>query len=79
MPKMVQVRNVPEPIHRELVRRARRHGRTLTDYLQEILQREVSHPDPQEIFERISRRPRIRLPRAAADLIREDRSARMRS
>jgi hypothetical protein len=37
MAKMIQVRNVPDRLHRELVRRARLRGQTLTDYIQEIL------------------------------------------
>ena len=46
MPKMLQVRNVPERLHRELTRRARKAGRSLTDYVQEILEREVGRPRP---------------------------------
>jgi plasmid stability protein len=37
MAKMIQVRNVPARLHRELVRRARARGQTLTDYIQAIL------------------------------------------
>ena len=44
MPKMIQVRSVPDRLHRELVRRARKRGRTVTSYIQEILEREVSRP-----------------------------------
>jgi len=73
---MIQVRNVPDRLHRELVRRARAQGRTLTDYIQEILEREVARPPAAEVFERIAARPRVRLGRRAAELIRRERAAR---
>lgn len=76
MPKMIQVRNVPDRLHRELVRRARAQGRTLTDYIQEILEREVARPPAAEVFERIAQRPRVRLGRRAAELIRQERADR---
>lgn len=38
---MIQVRNVPEELHRKLVRRAEERGLTLTDYIQGVLEREV--------------------------------------
>ncbi|MEE2846754.1 MAG: toxin-antitoxin system HicB family antitoxin [Gemmatimonadota bacterium] len=46
---MIQVRNVPESLHRELVRRADLHGQSLTAYVQDILEREVSRPPRTEI------------------------------
>jgi len=55
MPKMIQVRSVPDRLHRELVRRARKRGRTVTSYIREILEREVSRPLAEEVFEQIAR------------------------
>jgi antitoxin FitA len=76
MSKMIQVRDVPDRLHRELVRRARARGQTLTDYVQEILEREVARPPAEEVFGRIAGRPPVRIGRGAADLIREERAAR---
>jgi plasmid stability protein len=73
---MIQVRNVPDRLHRELVRRARRRGVTLTRYIQDILEREVARPPADEVFERIEASPRVRLGRPAADLVREERVGR---
>jgi len=73
MPKMIQVRNVPDRLHKELVRRARARGQTLTDYLQEILEREVARPDREEVFRRILQSDPVELPVPAAMLIREER------
>ena len=47
---MIQVRNVPESLHEELMRRAKARGQTLTDYIQELLEREVSRPEPAEVL-----------------------------
>jgi plasmid stability protein len=76
MPKMIQVRNVPDRLHEELVRRARVRGQTLTDYLQEILEREVARPDREEVFRRILQSDPVDLPVPAATLIREEREER---
>jgi plasmid stability protein len=76
MSKMIQVRNVPDRLHRELVRRARARGQSLTDYVQDILEREVARPPAAEVFERVSRRTPVRLAGRAAELIREERAAR---
>ncbi len=72
MPKMIQVRNVPDEFHRELVRRARARGQTLTDYIQALLEREVARPLAQEVFRRVEGREPVELPLPAAQLIREE-------
>jgi plasmid stability protein len=76
MPKMIQVRNVPDGLHRELMRRARSRGQTLTDYIKGILEREVARPDPEEVFRRILERTPVELPVPAATLIRGEREER---
>ena len=50
MAKMIQVRNAPDRLHRELTRRARANGQTLTDFIQGILDREVARPRADEVF-----------------------------
>jgi hypothetical protein len=72
---MIQVRNVSERLHRELARRARASGETLTEYVERILEREISRPVPQELFDRISRRTRVDLGEPAAELIKRKRAA----
>jgi hypothetical protein len=79
MSRMLQVRNVPDRLHRELVRRARARGLALTEYVQQILEREVARPDAAEVFRRIASRDPVVLDVSAAELIREERAARDRS
>ena len=76
MSKMIQVRNVPDRLHRELVRRATRRGQSLTDYIQELLEREVARPPAVEVFDRIEGRSPVKLKGPAARLIKEERAAR---
>lgn len=73
MSKMIQVRNVPDRLHRELVKRAKARGRTLTDYIQDVLEREVARPPADEVFTRIVNRRPVKLGRPAAQLIRQER------
>jgi plasmid stability protein len=75
---MLQVRDVPDRLHRELVRRAKTRGQSLTDYVQGILEREVARPPAEEVFDRIHLHPPVDLGRPAADLIREERRVRRR-
>jgi len=71
---MIQIRNVPDSLHRELKRRAKVHGKTLTDYIQEILEREVARKDRREVVARILKRDPIDLGGlTGAQLIREAR------
>ena len=70
---MIQVRNVPAPLHRELKRRARVRGLTLTRYIQNILERETSRPPADEVVERIAARSEVDLGVTAAELLRAAR------
>ena len=79
MSKMIQVRNVPDRLHKELVRRAKAKGQTLTAYIQEILEREVARPPREEVFERIAGRTPVKLSKPAAEIIREEREEHERS
>jgi plasmid stability protein len=76
MSKMIQVRNVPDRLHRELTRRARARGQALTDYIQELLEREVGRPPAEEVFDRIQARTHVSLGRPASELIHEERGSR---
>jgi hypothetical protein len=76
MAKMIQVRNVPDRLHRELVRRARSTGVTLTQYVQNLLEREIARPPAGEVFDRVRGREPVGLDRPAADIVREERNRR---
>ena len=73
MPVMIQVRNVPDALHSELVRRAKEHGMSLTAYIQTILEREVGRPSRAEVLRMIHELEPVKLDRPVAEYIREGR------
>lgn len=70
---MIQVRNVPDRLHKELKRRAALRKQTLTDYVQDVLEQEVARPPAEEVFARIRADEPIDIGRPAAEIIREAR------
>jgi plasmid stability protein len=75
MPKMVQVRNVPDALHRKLKARAAVAGQSLSDYLLAELERIAARPTREEMLTRIHSRRRVRLKTAAATIIRGERES----
>ena len=69
---MIQIRNVPEELHRSLKERAAREGTTLSDLILSDLPRLARRPSPDELLERIRHRSPVGGP-PAADLIRSER------
>jgi len=75
MSKMVQVRNVPDALHRKLKARAAFAGQSLSDYLLAELERTASRPTREEMLTRLHSRTRVRLKTAAAVVIRGERES----
>ena len=57
----VQIRDVPEEIHRELVRRAERSGQSLQQYLVAQLASIATTPTLDQVLDRIDRRAKGRV------------------
>lgn len=71
--KMIQVRNVPDEIHRELKVRAARQGVSLSDYVLELARQDVNLPTVAEWMDRVEAGPRIESDVSFAEIIREHR------
>lgn len=71
MAKMIQIRNVPDQMHRKLKARAASEGMSLSDYIKRELGASVKRLTMKEWIERVSRAEPIRSDRSAAELIRE--------
>lgn len=71
--KMIQIRNVPDDIHRTLKSRAAAEGLSLSDYLLRMAERSANEPTLEELQERLRRLPKARKPIDSAALIREAR------
>jgi len=76
MPVMVQIRNVPSELHRELKARAALEGMSLSDYLLRELRNALDRPTLDEIRERLSRRQPVRPHPAPAAAVRAERKSR---
>ena len=73
--KMIQIRNVPDELHRTLKERAAREGTTLSDLILGELPRVARSPSPEQLLDRIRRRTPVPGD-SAADLIRAERGVR---
>jgi plasmid stability protein len=73
--KMIQIRNVPDDLHRALKARAAREGSTLSDYILAELPRLAEKPTPEQVLARIRQRSPVGGP-PAAELIRAERDRR---
>ena len=75
MSKMVQIRNVPDALHRTLKARAAGSGQTLSDYLMAELERLAARPTREQMLARLHGRKRVTLKTPAAVVIREERES----
>ena len=75
MAKMIQIRNVPDDLHRKLKVRAAEQGVSLSDYLLAEAEHLAELPTPEEIKERLSRMPPLKLSEAPSVTLRRMRDA----
>lgn len=73
---MIQVRNVPDGIHRTLKARAALAGMSLSDYLLAELRQIAERPTLDELRKRLEQREPVALPMPAARAVRAERDAR---
>lgn len=74
--KTLQIRNVPDDVHRRLKARAAIEGRSLSELALSELTRSLERPTRQELLERIASREPVEIPGGAAELIRAERDSR---
>lgn len=72
---MLQIRNVPEDLHRELKARAALAGMSLSEYLLNILRRAAERATPAEMRERLRERTPVSTSVTPAEAIRAERDA----
>jgi len=73
---MVQIRHLPEAVHRELKARAAREGLSLSDLLVRELTKVAERPAPAELMEKIAGRPRPTRSLDSARAVRAEREGR---
>jgi antitoxin FitA len=75
MPRMIQIRDVPDEVHSILKARAAREGMSLSDFIKIELERSAARPTMREWLDRTREHRPIPSKRSAAQLIRELRDA----
>ena len=75
MSKMVQIRNMPDDMHRVLKARAAAQGVSLADYLLRELRKSAEVPTMAEMLERIRNRPPV-AEFSSEEAVRAERDAR---
>lgn len=75
MSKMIQIRNVPDELHRTLKTRAAQLGMSLSDYLLSEIHQIADKPTLEEYLARVSDRGTVRVKESPADVIRRHREA----
>ena len=75
MSVMIQIRNVPDELHRVLKSRAAKEGKSLSDYLLGELRKSAEVPTMAEMLERIRNRPPVE-EFSSEEAVRAERDAR---
>ena len=76
MSKMIQLRNVPDALHRSLKARAALAGMSLSDYLLAEIKEIAERPTLAELRARLRRRKPVAAELNTAQLVREEREHR---
>jgi plasmid stability protein len=76
MSMMIQIRNVPDALHRTLKSRAALAGMSLSDYLLSELRSVAERPTMSELRARLESRPRTNPKTSPAQAVRAERDSR---
>ena len=76
MSTMIQLRNVPDELHRLLKSRAALAGRSLSDFLIEEIRQIAERPTVEELRAKLRSREPVQSDSEFADLVRKEREAR---
>jgi hypothetical protein len=75
MAKMIQIRHVPDALHRQLKARAAMVGLSLSDFLVREVRKIAEQPTPEEMIERLKQREPYRGKISPTQVLREERDA----
>jgi plasmid stability protein len=78
MAKMIQMRNVPDDLHRKLKARAALAGMSLSDYLLREVRHIAEKPTMEEMMKRIEKAEAVITRMSPAQILREEREKRGR-
>ena len=72
----LQIRNVPDELHRQLKARAALEGQSLSEWALGELSRAMQRPTRREVAERVAAFERLVVSESAADAVRAERDSR---
>lgn len=72
----LQIRNLPDELHRRLKARAALEGQSLSEYALGELRRAMQRPTRRELIERVAAFDRITVTESSVDAVRAERDAR---
>ncbi len=75
MGTLLQIRDVPDDVHRTLKARAAMSGVSLSEYVRVVLGRSAARPTPQELAARIEARGAVSLDEASELAVRDIRDS----
>ena len=73
MTAMIQIRNVPTEMHRQLKARAAKAGMSLSDYLLNEARRSLEQPTMEELLARVKTRTPVVTSESPAEILRAER------
>jgi len=73
---MIQIRNVPDELHRRLKSRAALEGLSLSAYLLKEIEQVANRPTLQEMADRLAAMTPVKLAIRPAEILREERDRR---
>ena len=76
MSKMIQIRNVPDSIHRQIKARAALAGMSLSEYLLREIHEVLEKPTTEELRKRLDSQSRVKLRSSVVGILREARETR---
>jgi len=76
MAKMIQLRHVPDVLHRQLKARAALAGLSLSDFLVREVRKIAEQPTPEEMLQRLSQREPYTVKLSPTEVLRQERDSR---
>jgi antitoxin FitA len=75
----VQIRDVPDELHRKLKLRAASAGMSISKYLLREIKRSLERPTPEELIQRLKSLQRVEPREPVADAVADERESRLGS
>lgn len=76
MAMMVQIRNVPDSVHRQIKARAALAGMSMSEYILREIRRSLDRPTREELLRRIASLPEVQVSPSPAEVVRAERDSR---